>query len=228
MNTITDADAAPVDAKAAGSIYDRIARVYDALNTPMDKLGGKARRRRLIAQAMGSTLEVGIGTGANLDLYLPDADLSGIDISPRMPQRARARAARLGRRPTLLEADVERLPFPDERFDTVLATCVFCSVNDPVQGLREVRRVVRPGGKVLLLEHVRPENPLLGWLADLISPVTKRLMGPELNRRTEANVIRAGLHIEAVRRAGVWREIVARRKHERVSRDCPSEPEPSL
>jgi ubiquinone/menaquinone biosynthesis C-methylase UbiE len=109
----------------------------------------------------------------------------------------------------LEQADVERLPFVDASFDTVTATCVFCSVEHPVRGLEEVRRVTKPSGQVLLLEHVRPRNPLLGRLSDLLSPLTRRF-GPEINRRTEENIRKAGLDIVSVRRDGVWREIVAR------------------
>ena len=191
--------------------YERIAWLYDFYDAPMNHFGGWARRRRLVMKAGGSILEVGIGTGANLELFAPDANITGIDIAERMLARARRRAARLGRRVRLLEGDVERLPFPGGTFDTVLATCVFCSVADPIQGLREVRRVVKPEGRILLLEHVRPENPFLGWLSDRISPLTRRLMGPELNRKTEENVIRSGLQVSAIRREGIWREIVASR-----------------
>jgi hypothetical protein len=86
---------------------------------------------------------------------------------------------------------------------------VFCSVADPVRGLREAARVVRADGLVLLYEHVRPHNPVLGKLTDLISPIIRRLFGPELNRPTEANVVTAGLRIIEVHRRGIWREIVA-------------------
>lgn len=165
----------------------------------------------MVGRAVGSILEVGIGTGANLRLYPPDADLTGIDISGRMLERARRRAAGLGMSVRLFEGDVERLPLLDASFDTVVATCVFCSVAHPVEGLRELQRVIKPDGRVLLLEHVRPQNPFLGWLADRVSPLTRRLIGPEMNRRTEVNVTRSGLLVLAVKRQGIWREIDAAR-----------------
>jgi ubiquinone/menaquinone biosynthesis C-methylase UbiE len=191
--------------------YDRIARFYDIVDRPMDLLGGVARRRRrLLARARGATLEVGVGTGRNLDVYPPDADVIGIDTSANMLVRARQRADRLGVPVSLELADVQQLPFADATFETVVATCVFCSVADPVAGLREAARVVRPGGQVLLLEHVRPQTPLLGWLFDLVNPVVRRIIGPNINRRTEDNVTQAGLDVIEVRRWGIWREIVAR------------------
>lgn len=110
---------------------------------------------------------------------------------------------------TLELGDVQHLTYGDDSFDTVTATCVFCSVADPVAGLREVARVVRSDGLVLLLEHERPRTAVFGWLADRLSPVTRRLFEPEINRRTEDNVVAAGLRIGEVRRWGAWREIVA-------------------
>lgn len=191
-------------------VYDRVAGVYDLYDAPMEWMGGSDRRRRLLAQARGSVLEVGVGTGANFSHYPPGVELVGIDLSERMLERARRRAQASGRAVELHRANVEALPFPNDGFDTAVATCVFCSVADPVQGLRELGRVVRPTGRILLLEHVRPRNPLLGRVADWLSPLTRRLVGPEINRRTEENVARAGLEIVDVRRAGIWREIVAR------------------
>ncbi len=203
-------DAHPTAQDAVTARYDRIARFYDLMEKPMDLLGVRRRRERLLGQAKGRTLEVGVGTGRNLALYPDGVELTGIDVSANMLARARRAAERTNRSVTLEIADVQDLPYDDATFDTVTATCVFCSVADPVAGLREVARVVRPGGQVLLLEHVRPRNPLLGWLADRIAPVVARLVGPEINRRTEENVIAAGLDIVDVRRRGVWREIRAR------------------
>lgn len=192
-------------------VYDRVARIYDIYDAPMEWLGGNHRRDRVLRRARGEVLEVGIGTGRNLDRYPPGVHLTGIDVSEGMLRRARRRADRLGGDVRLEQADVQQLSFADASFDTVTATCVFCSVADPVQGLREVARVVKPDGLVLLLEHVRPRNPLLGWLADRLSPLTRRLFGPEINRRTEENVAAAGLEIIDVRRQGIWRELAAQR-----------------
>jgi ubiquinone/menaquinone biosynthesis C-methylase UbiE len=198
-------------AASVARIYDRLARVYDFVEAPMDFMGGRRRRRRVLQEARGRVLEVGIGTGRNLDYYPAGVELTAIDISPEMLARARRRAQELGREVSLELADVEALPFPDGAFDTVTAACVFCSVADPVAGLREVRRVVSPAGRVLLLEHVRPRNPVLGKLFDLLTPLTRRLLGPEINRRTEENLRASGLEITHVHRDGIWREIVARR-----------------
>lgn len=191
-------------------VYDRVARFYDLMEAPMDWMGGTERRRRVLSRATGDVLEIGVGTGINFEHYPADVRLHGIDISEQMLRRARDRAARVGQSVTLETADVEALPYADASFDTVTATCVFCSVGDPVRGLQEVRRVVRPKGRVLLMEHVRPENPVLGKLFDLLTPLTRRLMGPEINRRTEENVRAARMKIVSVRRDGIWREIEAR------------------
>lgn len=192
--------------RSAGERYDRIARIYDLMDAPMDWFGGRGRRRRVLGGARGRTLEVGVGTGRNLAYYPEGVRLTGIDVSEKM--LARARSHGLGENVQLELADVEHLPYEDDAFDTVTATCVFCSVDDPVQGLNEVRRVVRPEGQVLLLEHVRPRNRVLGWIFDVLNRLTRRV-GPEINRRTEANVQAAGLKIVDVRRDGIWREIRA-------------------
>ncbi len=184
-------------------------------SAPMEALGGRRARQRPLGRARGRVLELGVGTGLSLPSYPPNVDLTGIDIAPRMLARARRRADSLGLTAALEVADIEALPYPDGSFDTVTAACVFCSVDDPVRGLREAARVVRPAGQVLLYEHVRPHNPVLGKLTDLVSPLTHRLFGPELNRPTERNVEAAGLHIAEVRRRGIWREIVATSRAQR-------------
>ena len=194
--------------------YERLAPVYDLYDLPMELLVYHRRRRRLLQQATGRALEVGIGTGRNLPHYPPGVALTGIDVAPRMLARTERRARKLGVPVRLSPADVRHLPFPDDAFDTAAATFVFCSVADPVEGLRELGRVVKPDGLILLLEHVRPRNPLLGRLADLLTPLVRHLFGFALNRQTEENIERAGLTFEPIGRSGIWREIQARPSHE--------------
>lgn len=209
MPSVDTSPGAPRKPDSVARVYDRIARFYDLYDAPMDWLGGAKRRQRVLSDAAGRVLEVGIGTGRNLGHYNPAVRLTGVDISQGMLERAQRRAT-TSRRVALARADVEQLPFPDATFDAVTATCVFCSVTDPVAGLREVARVVRSAGTVLLIEHVRPRTRILGHLFDVLSPLTRRLFGPSINRRTEANVVAAGLEMIDVRREGIWREIKAR------------------
>lgn len=180
------------------------------MNEPMERGKGLERRRRTISRAYGITLEVGVGTGRNLGLYPSLVSLTATDVSPRMLERAKHRAEGLAIRPVFKLADVQELPYADATFDTVVETCVFCSVANPHRGLLELRRVTRPDGQILLMEHVRPSNPALGRMADVASVFTTRLMGPAVNRRTEETVAAAGIQVVERRAERVWREIVAR------------------
>lgn len=190
--------------------YDRMAWLYDVYDAPMEWMGTSKRRHRLVSAASGRVLEVGIGTGKNLAHYSPEVDLTGLDVSTEMLSRARRRADRIERAVALERGDVTSLAYRDDSFDTTVATSVFCSVADPVAGLAELGRVTKPDGRILLLEHVRPRNPILGWLADLATAFTRRVFGFRANRRTEDNLAAAGLDIVDVRREGIWREVIAR------------------
>ncbi len=107
--------------------------------------------------------------------------------------------------------DAEDLAFKDGTFDRVVATCVFCSIPDPVRGLREIRRVLRPGGEAIFLEHMRPGGAR-GGLFDLLDPVVSRMMGPHINRRTLDNMREAGLRIEEERNVhSDWVKVVVTR-----------------
>jgi ubiquinone/menaquinone biosynthesis C-methylase UbiE len=173
-------------------------------------MGPRSRRKQLVGQASGSVLEIGIGTGKNLPFYNSGVDVTGIDVSSGMLSRAKRRLASLSVAAVLIEADVHDLPFDDNSFDTVVGTSVFCSVADPVMGMAELGRVVKTQGRILLLEHVRPRNRLLGLLADLATVLTRRIFGFRANRRTEENVAASGLDVVDVKRNGIWRTIVAR------------------
>lgn len=175
--------------------YNRTALFYDW----MDKMIPDALRRTALAKATGKVLEVGVGTGRNLPYYREGCDVTGIDFSPGMLAKAQQKTYLAKVPVTLMEMDAQQMIFPDNSFDTVVATCVFCSVPDPVRSLREVRRVCKPEGQIILLEHVRSEHPVLGWLMDVLNPVSLNLVGSNINRRTVENVKLAGIDIQEVR-----------------------------
>lgn len=181
--------------------YNRIAPIYDWLEAILEGTF-KLWRKQLWSQATGKILEVGVGTGKNFPYYPRGAPITGIDLAERMLARARERAHKLGMSLDLRQGDVQSLDFPDNSFDTAVATFVFCSVPDPICGLRELNRVVKPGGKILLLDHVRLDKPIIGNVMDLIDPVISRLWGAHINRRTIENVKQAGLDIETVEHLG--------------------------
>jgi len=179
--------------------YDRQARFYDYMEAPWELLIYRGLRRGLWAGVQGTTiLEVGVGTGRNLPRHPSGARLIAVDLSPGMLRHAVRKAGRLGRDVDLVLADAQHLPFRNGAFDAAAATFVFCSVPDPVAGLREVSRAIRNGGRVHLLEHVRARNPIVGKLMDWLNPLWVRLTGANINRDTVSNVARAGVEVESV------------------------------
>jgi ubiquinone/menaquinone biosynthesis C-methylase UbiE len=173
--------------------YDRISGIFDF----MDRMIKKEWREDLLSGLHGKVLEVGVGTGANISHYPADVtSLTGIDFSPGMLRYAKEKAARSRMPITLLEMDAQSMSFPDNSFDYVIVTCVLCSVPDPVAGLREIRRVCKPGGRVLLLEHMRSEQPIAGFLMDILNPVIVRMWGANINRRTMLSIEKAGFVVE--------------------------------
>ncbi|MHC4458485.1 MAG: methyltransferase domain-containing protein [Planctomycetota bacterium] len=168
--------------------YDRMARLYDFLEWPIEHFRFASWRARLKNCINGShALEVGVGTGKNLPYYPENLNITAIDLSPRMLARARAKAERIESKVNLIEMDIQQLNFPNQYFDTIFATFVFCSVADPVAGLQELRRVCKPDGRLFLLEHVQPGNAVLGRIFDFFNPVVDDLydllqMGCNLKR----------------------------------------------
>lgn len=177
--------------------YNRIAFFYDLMEAPLEHLRFASWRRMIRNNIKGSkALEVGVGTGKNLDYYPDGIKISAVDLSPKMLKRAQKRSGLIGLNVRLLEMDAQYLAFPDNCFDTVFATFVFCSVPDPVQGLRELHRVCKPEGRLVVLEHVRPSNKLLGIFFDVLNPLVVRIMGANINRRTIDNIKMAGWQIQ--------------------------------
>lgn len=179
--------------------YNRIARIYNLSEYLVERLLYRRWRRRLWSLVTpGRGLEVGVGTGKNIPYYPSDSRITAIDMSPKMLKQARRQADRLGAHVELVEMDAEHLDFQDDTFDWAVATFVFCSVPSAVEGLRELDRVVKPDGPILLLEHVRIDRPVIGSLMDVCNPLAVRVTGANINRRTVENVVRSGLRIEAV------------------------------
>ena len=161
-------------------------------------------------------LEVGVGTGKNFPYYPPDIVVNAIDFNGKMLKRAEDRTSKQEVKVRLQQMDVQHLEYEDDTFDTVVASLVFCSVPDPVRGLMEVKRVCKPGGKIILLEHVLSANPILAWFMNLVNPLMVRIRGSNINRRTVENVVKSGLRVELVTdlRAGILKLIEARKQEE--------------
>lgn len=199
---------------AARRRYNRIALVYDLMEGLVERSRYSKWRELLWSRVGGvNILEVGVGTGKNFLYYPAHAEITAIDFSEKMLSRAVARAEKQNVKVNLQQMDVQNLEFADNTFDTVVATFVFCSVPDPIKGLMEIKRVCKPGGKVLLLEHVLSTNPILVWLMNLANPAVVRIMGPNINRKTIINVSKSGLEVEKVidLAAGIFKLIEARK-----------------
>lgn len=192
--------------------YARQARRYDRSAELVERWVLVADHRAWVcSHAVGATLEVAIGTGLNLPHYPPDVRLTGVDLSPEMLEQARARASALGRPIQLREADAHDLPFPGGTFDTVVCTYALCSVHDDRRAIAEMARVLVPGGRLILLDHVASTVRPLYWLQRLLDSIESRRSGESWTRRPAMHVPAAGLDIVAGDRlrAGIVERLVA-------------------
>ncbi|WAR45058.1 class I SAM-dependent methyltransferase [Methylomonas rapida] len=169
--------------------YDRLAPWFDSLEGFLEGLIFRRLRKRLWAQVQGEhVLEVGVGTGKNFAFYPDRARMTAIDFSPKMLEQAKRKRERKQLDVHLDLMDVQSLAYADNSFDTVIASFVFCSVPQPRKGLKEIYRVLKPGGQLLLLEHVLSSNKMMAKLMNLLNPLMVRLVGANINRQTVKNV----------------------------------------
>ena len=169
--------------------YDKAAQIYDVV----DWLIPGTWRRKATGLAYGRVLEVGVGTGLNLPYYSEHCqEILGIDVSPLMLEQATKRVPYCKAAVRLEVMDVQELPLDSGSFDCVLVAFVFCTVPDPVQGLRECCRVLKSGGRLILLEHMGSDKRLLRRFMDGLSPFVVSFMGDHINRRTAESVAAAG------------------------------------
>lgn len=177
--------------------WDRAARSYDLMNGYGQELRWGPSKRRLFERMRGRIIFASIGTGQDIRFFPPGRDITGIDISAGMLERARPRAEAYAGRLELRQIDVHELDYADGCFDQAFTACTFCSVPRPVDGLRMLRRVLKPGGELFMFEHTGSRWFPFNLMLNLMSPLSRRF-GPEMNRDTVANVARAGFEVVAV------------------------------
>ncbi|MBA7708849.1 Demethylmenaquinone methyltransferase [subsurface metagenome] len=181
---------------ATSQKYDRASRNYDRMESFVERLFFRRFREQALSHARGDVLEVGVGTGKNLHYYPSELQVTAVDFSSGMLERAHEQKEYLGLdRVTLMKMDVEDLKFPDASFDTVISTFVFCTVPDPLKGLTEVYRVLRPGGKAVFLEHMKSRNPLVNLFLGLMNLYSRPVLGTSMLRRTQENITTSGFNI---------------------------------
>jgi len=183
----------------ASEKYSRIAKAYDLLEWPIERLLFHKLRKEAIEYACDKTLEVGVGTGKNLSFYPESVELVAIDFSPGMLNIAEKKAKGIDLKSLQLrEMDVEHLDFTDNSFDVVVSTFVFCTVPDPIAGLKELYRVLKPNGKAVFLEHMKSKNPIINIMLYIMNIASSNILGTSMVRKTQQNIEQTGFVIKSV------------------------------
>lgn len=172
------------------------AATYDRMSRKSEEAGVRALRQGLLSDAVGNVLEIGAGTGINLPHY--DGNVASLVITepePAMLRRLQARARDAAPLAKILRAPAEDLPFEDDSFDTVVSTLVLCGVDDQSRSLREMRRVLRPGGRLLFLEHVRSDDPSLARFQDRMNWLNRLVVHCDCNRPTLTTIEATGFSV---------------------------------
>ena len=193
-------------AKSGHTSHRFFARYYERVSrSSREQSFMNPLRKEVTGQARGLVLEIGAGNGLNFAFYDPDTveRVEATEPDSAMLGYARERAAAARVPVNLTQAPVENLPFANESFDSAVVTLVFCSVGDPLRGLREVRRVLKPGGSLLMVEHVRAHGAIAATMQNIITPINRLVAGNcHWNRDTEKTVIEAGFQLEQRRDIG--------------------------
>jgi ubiquinone/menaquinone biosynthesis C-methylase UbiE len=194
-------------------IFDKQAPKYDRSMARFERVFFGGTREWACSQAEGEVLEIAAGTARNIDHYPPGVRVTGIELSPEMAALGHQRAEDAGREIDLRVGDAEDLDFPDEAFDTVVCTYGLCTIPDDRAAVREAKRVLRPGGHMILAEHVRSPNRLVRTIQRLVDPLAHRFGGDHLLREPLEPLEREGFEIERVERSKAgFVELVAARK----------------
>lgn len=193
--------------------YDRNAGSYDQLIAPFERVLFGGGREWVCSRAQGEVLEIAAGTGRNLPFYPEGVRLTAVELSPGMLEIARRRAQELGVQAELRVGDAHDLPFPDASFDTVVATLALCTIPDDRRAVAEAARVLRPGGLLLLLEHVRSPILPVRILQRAFNPLTVLIENDHLLREPLRHIQDAGLVVEHLERSkwGVVERLAARK-----------------
>lgn len=176
------------------------------------RLFGRTHRSWACSRASGHTLEVAVGTALNLPYYREDIQLTGLDLSTEMLAVARERADEISREIELREGDAHALPFEDGSFDSVVCTYSLCNIPDPQLAVNEMKRVLIPGGRLILVDHIRSAVKPVLWFQKAIEFFTARLEGEHATRRPVEQVTAAGLDVvekERLAPAGIVERLVA-------------------
>jgi SAM-dependent methyltransferase/predicted ester cyclase len=203
----------PSETERVRRIFDKQAPKYDRSMSRFERLLFAGNREWVCERAEGEVLELAAGTARNLPFYSGEVKLTGVELSPEMAELARRRADEISRDIDMRVGDAESLPFPDESFDTIVCTYGLCTIPDDGAAVREAKRVLRPGGRLLLAEHVRSPNPIVRTIQRALDPLAHRFGGDHLLREPLDRLAAEGFEVDEVKRQKVGLvELVAAHK----------------
>jgi ubiquinone/menaquinone biosynthesis C-methylase UbiE len=212
MPTATVDEVAQGETDRIRRIFDKQAPKYDRSMARFERLLFSGNREWACSQAEGEVLEIAVGTARNLPFYPEGVRLTGVELSPEMAALGRKRADALGRQIDIKIGDAEDLDFPDASFDTVVCTYGLCTIPDDRAAIREARRVLRPGGRLLLAEHVRSPNLIVRAIQLLLDPLAHRFGGDHLMREPLDHLAAEGFEVTELKRSKAgWVELVSAR-----------------